>query len=316
MLQISRGQISFGGRFLLALVAAALVSWPLAAQRLPVKPGDWVRVGLTDSAALGRWREAAVLAATGRGVLLSRGAFGKDTVALALNPAVRLQLRRRSAWPLLAGTLAGAGAGVALGAIVPPSTLGAWWGERTPGHRAEMVYFGLAGAVSGWVAGWLLGSARWQEVPLGEEGLAFRVAPLSRTSARKARFGRLQRWEVFSATEEDFAAFFWAHRDSLRSIEGLWEIQPAGRGEGGIAVVRDGRYPGWEYVGVRYGRATEASGRIVFALRAGERAGGYEVRDTDGSGPAFPAVLDGDVFRIALGSRIEEWRRQRLVPPR
>ncbi len=257
-----------------------------------------------------------MLAATGRGVLLSRGAFGADTVALALNRAVRLQLRRRSAWPLLAGTLAGAGAGVALGAIVPPGTLGAWWGERTPGHRAEMVYFGLAGAVSGWVAGWLLGSARWLEVPLAEEGFAFRVAPLNRTSARKARFGRLQRWEVFSATEEDFAAFFWAHRDSLRSIEGLWEIQPAGRGEGGIAVVRDDRYPGWEYVGVRYGRAGELSGRIAFALRAGERAGAYEVRDADDAGPAFRAVLDGDVLRIAFGPGIEEWHRQRLVPPR
>ena len=273
-------------------------------------------MGLTDSAALGRWREAAVLAATGRGVLLSRGALGPDTVALALNPAVRLQLRHRSAWPLVVGTLAGAGAGVALGALVSPSTLGTWWGERTPGHRAEMVYFGLAGAVSGWVAGWLFGPVRWQEVPLGEEGFAFHVAPLTRTSERTARFGRLEPWRVFPASEEDFAAFFWAHRDSLRAIEGLWEIQPAGRGEGGIAVVRDGRYPGWDYVGVRCGRAAELSGRIAFVLRAGDRAGAYEVHDTDGSGPTFPAVLEGDVLRIEFGSRIEEWHRQRLVPPR
>jgi len=305
-----------GGCLQLVLLAAASVSTPLAAQRLPVKAGDWVRVGLTDSAALGRWREAAVLAATGRGVLLSRGAFGWDTVALALNPAVRLQLRYRSAWPLVAGTLAGAGTGVALGALVSPATLGSWWGERTPGHRAEMVYFGLAGALTGWLAGWLLRPARWQEVPLGEEGFAFRVAPLTRTGQPSARFGKLERWQVFPASEEDFAAFFWAHRDSLRAIEGLWEIQPAGRGEGGIAVVRDGRYPGWDYVGVRYGRAAELSGRIAYVLRAGHRAGTYEVHDTEGSGPAFPAVLDGDVLRIQFGSRIEEWYRQRLVPPR
>lgn len=316
MLSGCRGRASWGGRCQLALVAAALVSAPLAAQRLPVKRGDWVRVSLADSAALGRWREAAVLAATGRGVLLSRGAFGADTVALALNPAVRLQLRRRPAWPLVAGTLAGAGAGVALGAIVPPSTLGAWWGERTPGHRAEMVYFGLAGAVSGWVAGWLFGPPRWQEVPLGEEGMAFRVAPLTRTSGRNARFGRVERWEVFPATEEDFAGFFWAHRDSLRAIEGLWEIQPAGRGEGGIAVVRDERYPGWEYVGISYGQAAELSGRIVFVFRAGEGAGAYEVHDTDGPGPAFRAVLAGDVLRIAFAARVEQWHRRPLVPPR
>lgn len=304
----------------LVLLAAVLPWSPVRAQRLPVEPGDRVRVAVTDSAELGRWLEVNVVAATRMGVLLSSGSFGTDTIPLALNPSVRLAVRRKRGSSLILGTLGGLGFGVSAGAMAPPNTLGGWWGEKTPGHRAEMIYFGLAGTLLGWTASWLFAPPRWQEIPLTADGFAFRVAPLTRASDKRARFGKLERWQVFPATEDDFAAFFWAHRDSLEAIEGIWELLPVGEYDDRVAIARDDRYHGWEYVAVslpRRGSFDRPQGRIVWALRRRPEPGRFDLHEVDSPNLARVAVRQAAVQDDVLQVRypfVREWGRVQLSP--
>ena len=72
-------------KVLWAVSALASSASPVHAQRLPVEPGNRVRVGVPDSAALGRWLEGNVVAAT-RMVSLSSilGALGLTAGAVFL----------------------------------------------------------------------------------------------------------------------------------------------------------------------------------------------------------------------------------------
>ena len=276
-----------------------------------------------DSAARDRWREGNVVGATRIGVLLSGRSFGADTVPVPLDPTIRLQVRRKRASSLILGTIGGLGLGVGLGAVSPPNTLGSWWGERTPGHRAEVIYFGLAGAVLGWTASWLFAPPSWQEVRLTPAGIASGVAPLNREGVRRARFGRLERWDTFSPTEDDFAAFFWAHRDSLHVIEGIWEQLPLATADDRMAIVRDLRYPGWEYVAVSLPRRRsmfldQPRGRIVWALRRQSDAASFEIVEVENPNLARGLVREG-VLRddvLQLRTPLIEWARVRVAPPR
>lgn len=262
------------------------------------------------------------MAATGRGLLLSGGSFGADTLPLALDSSIRLQVRRKHTSFLMLGTAGGLALGVGVGALVPPSTLGSWWGEKTPGHRAEMIYFGLAGAVLGWTASWLLAPPRWQEVRLAPAGIASTLAPLTRERGRRARFGRLERWDVFSPTEDDFAAFFWAHRDSLDFIEGIWQRLPVAVADERVAIVRDRRYPGWEYVAVslprRSGSFDRPLGRIIWALRRGPEPGTFELFEVENPNLTRSLVRDAVARDNVLQIRtlLVEWARVPLSPPR
>jgi hypothetical protein len=148
------------------LGAPSAVASPAQGHPPPVEPGDRVRVALADSATVGEWREARVLRATSLGVLLSGRSFGSDTVAVPLSPGVRVQVWQRSSSRQLLGAVVGLGLGVGTGALVPGNTLGTWWGERTPGHRAEMVYFGMAGTVLGWVVTWIVAPGSWRDLHL------------------------------------------------------------------------------------------------------------------------------------------------------
>ena len=309
---------------LFALVALALdPQSSIGAQRLPVEAGNRVRVAAVDSAAMDRWREGNVVAATQIGVLLSGRSFGSDTIPIPLDPTIRLQVRRKRASSLVLGTVGGMGLGLGLGAVAPSNTLGSWWGEKTPGHRAEMVYFGIAGAVLGWTASWLFASPQWYEVRLAPTGMASTLAPLTRAGGRTARFGKLERWEAFSATEDDFKAFFWAHRDSLHVIEGLWERLPIATVDEHIAIVRDGRYPGWEYVAVALPQRRsmfidQPRGRIVWALRRHSAPGTFEIIDVDNPnlarGLVRDAVLRDDILQVR--TLLTEWARVPLAPRR
>ncbi len=304
---------------LLVVTALGVLVSPVRAQRLPVEPGNRVRVAALDSAELDRWREGKVVAATRLGVLLSGRSFGPDTIPIPLDPSIRLQVRRKRASGLVLGTAGGLVLGVGIGAIAPPSTLGSWWGEKTPGHRAEIIYFGLAGAAVGWLGSWLLAPARWQDVPLTMTGVAVSPVPLTRTAGRPARFGRLERWTFFPPTETDFNAFFWAHRDSLHAIEGIWELRFASTRDARIAIVRDDRYPGWEYIALWIVRARDVdvrAGRIIWALRRRSEPDAFDVHETDEPGPAWDATLDNGMLRIRYGTPLAEWVRQPPTPPR
>jgi len=300
-------------KVLWAVSALASSASPVHAQRLPVEPGNRVRVGVPDSAALGRWLEGNVVAATRMGVLLSAGSFGADTVPVPLNPSVRLQVQRRSISHLALGTAAGLGIGVGVGAMGPDR-----WGDDKPGNRAEIIYGVLAGTVVGWTATWLLGPRRWHEVPLTTGGVA--VTPLTRPSAGNARWGKLERWTAFTPTEADFAAFFWTHRDSLHAIEGIWELQPMAVNDERIAIVRDERYAGWGHIAVSLPRPRSTDrpdGRIVWALRRRSEPGAvFDVRETEGPGPALDAVVQDGVLRIRYPTYLAEWSRVPLSPPR
>lgn len=299
---------------MLVLLALGVVASPVRAQRLPVEAGDRVRVAAPDSAGPGQWREGNVLAATRLGVLLSGRSFGGDTVPVALNPSIRLQISRRSIPHVALGTVAGFAIGAGFGAVGPDQ-----WADDRSGHTGEVVVGALIGTLAGWGASWLFGPRRWNELSFAAGG-AVTPAPLIRVSGRQARFGRLERWQVFPATEEDFGAFFWAHRDSLHVIEGLWQRLPA-TNDDRVAIVRDDRYPDWAYVAVSLPRLRaldQPQGRIIWALRRRREAGSYELFEIEVSGVARGGTEEVLVRDDALQIRpsMREWVRVPLSPPR
>ena len=115
----------------------------------------------------------------------------------------------------------------------------------------------------------------------------------------------------FDPTEPDFAAFFWAHRDSLQPIEGIWDLQPRATADLQIAIVRDTRYEGWAYVAIllpprfRYHSFRE-DGTVLFVARPAGHPGAYEIREVEWP-QSSPASLQGTVLRIRLADTVEEW---------
>jgi hypothetical protein len=292
-----------------------VVAAPAWGQRVPLSRGDHIRVTNPDSPA-GRWLEGHVLQASRIGVLLAPLHAAHDSVAVPLISPVRLQVPRRSALTVLLGTAIGSILGGVAGALIPE---GALWSDGRPGHAGEVVMGAFGGAALGWVATWVLGSKRWEDIPLSDRGFA--VAPLSRTPRRRAHIGHVERWRAFSPTEQDFAAFFWAHRDSLQPIEGIWRMQPRA-GQTGVdarvAIVRDTRYEGWAYVAIvlpsklRYYSAVD--GTVLFVARHAEQPGAYEVRSVDSPGPSSLALLRDNVLRVRYADTAVEWWKEPETP--
>jgi hypothetical protein len=260
--------------------------------------------------------EGDVLQASRIGVLLAPLHASEDSVAVPLMSPVRLQVPRRSALTVFLGTGIGSILGGVAGALIREGTL---WSDGRPGHTGEVVMGAFGGAALGWAATWLLGSKRWEDIPLSDRG--FPVAPLSRTPSHRAHMGHVERWRAFSATEQDFGAFFWAHRDSLQPIEGIWRLQPRA-GQTGVdtrvAIVRDSRYEGWAYVAVllpsklRY--YSDVDGTVFFVARRAAQPGAYEVRSVDSPGPSSPAELQGSVLRVRFADMAVEWWKEPETP--
>ena len=296
---------------LLLLAALCVTAAPAWSQRVPLSPGEHIRVTNPDSLG-GRWLEGHVLQATRIGVLLAPLDAVHDSVPVPLIPPARLQVPRRSALTVLLGTAVGSILGGAAGALIPEGTL---WSAGRPGHAGEVVMGAFGGAALGWAATWVLGSKRWEDIPLSDRGVA--VAPLSRTPSHTAHVGHVERWTAFAPTEQDFAAFFWAHRDSLQPIEGIWRMQPQAGQTGGdtrIAIVRDTRYAGWAYVAIllpsmlRY--YSRKDGTVWFVARPAAQPGAYEVRSVDSPGLSWPAMLQDNVLRIRYADVVAEWRKE------
>jgi hypothetical protein len=286
-----------------------------------------VRAASADSAATGLWRVGTVLRATRLGVLVRE--VDADTVPVPLDGSQRIQVRRRPNGSVLLGGGIGALAGGVLGATALRSTFGASWGD--PGVAAEVVGFGLAGAVLGSGIGVLLRPARWEEIPV--TALGYPVAPYTRHTP-PVPFTRAERWDVFPATEDDFAAFFAFWEDSLQPVEGLWEIDPMrttsvietslGSAVPRVAIVRDARYEGHDYVAVRLpsrdgGTRAREAGLVLFALRPTERPFVYEVRYTAAgrrSGVHWAELGQGQLsFRFRDDVGVEEWVKLPLGRP-
>lgn len=301
------------------LLCAGGQAGAIAAQSVPLRPGNTVRTVSSDSAATGLWRVGTVLRATRLGVLVR--SEGADTVPVPLDGSQRIQVRRRSNGRVLLGGGVGALAGGVLGATALGSTFGASWGD--PGVGAEVVGFGLAGALLGSGIGLLLRPARWEEIPV--TSLGYPVASYTRR-ASPVPLTKTERWDVFPATDGDFAAFFAFWEDSLQPVEGLWEIDPIrttsviesrlGSAVPRIAIVRDPRYEGYDYIAVRLpsrdgGTRARDAGLVLFALRPTERPFVYEVRYT-ASGQrqgVHWAELGQEqlIFRFRDDSSVEEW---------
>ncbi|GBD32657.1 hypothetical protein HRbin33_01630 [bacterium HR33] len=307
-------------RALRILALGALASaQPLAAQRLPFQPGVKARVAAVDSASRDLWLSGKVLYVTRAGLLLDPEQREGDTVAVRFSNRIRLQVQRTPASNFLVGGGIGLAVGAALGATAFSSAFGATWGDEGP--VGEIIGFGLLGAIAGTGLGYLLGPKRWEDIRVSDRGIE--PAPLNRISQRKASFGTAERWQVFPPTEEDFAAFFTAWVDSLDPIEGIWELVPSGIQEPQlVAVVRDDRYPGYEYVAVRLrhreAEARYAEGLVVWVMRRTERVGEYEVRRTQRAyavGVERAALTPrGLIIRDALRGP-EEWVKAVPAPP-
>jgi hypothetical protein len=280
---------------------------------VPLSPGDRVRVTNPDSLS-GQWLEGDVLQATRIGVLLTPVGAPHDSVPVPLALPARLEIRRRSSLGVLLGTGIGAIVGGTAGAFVPEGT--PLWSDGRPGHTGEVVIGTVGGAVLGWAAMWFLGSKHWEEIPLSSRGIA--VAPLARPPRHEAHFGHDEHWVLFDPTEQDFAAFFWAHRDSLQPIEGIWQLQPRAVVDSQIAIVRDTRYAGWDYVAVwlpsRMRHYGLDAGTVLFVARRADQPEVYEIRYVDAPGQSCLAVVQGTVLHIRLADTVEEWWQQPETP--
>jgi hypothetical protein len=204
------------------LVAALCVSAaPAWGQRVPLSPRERIRV--TNPASQGgKWLEGHLLRVTRIGVLLAPLHTAHDSVPVPLIAPVRLQVRRRSGLSVLLET----GIGPSWAAWRARSS--PLWSDGRPGHTGEVVIGAFGGAMLGWAATWFLGSKGWEDIRLSDRGFA--VAALSRTPRHVAHLGHGERWLQFDPTARDFAAFFWAHRDSLQPIEGNLASAAAGGG--------------------------------------------------------------------------------------
>ena len=306
------------------LLALALVCWApvdqALAQRVPLNAGSTVRLAPADSAAQVVWRTGTVLTATRLGVLVRASDPPGDTVPVPLNGSVRIQVKRHVNRSVLLGGGLGVVLGGVLGGTLLHSTFGASWGD--PSVAGEVVGFGLLGGLTGAGVGLLARSVRWDEIPLTSRG--FPIAPLTRAT-RQVPLTKRERWQAFPPTEGDFAAFFAHWEDSLEVVEGVWELEdvsgPAGTTARFLAgtrtaIVRDGRYEGYDYVAVRLALRggtiqTRDVGVIIFAMRQGERPGFFEMRYTSGSersGSHLVEFRDGELeFRYGAEPTIERW---------
>ncbi|HXV85612.1 MAG TPA: hypothetical protein VD793_02880, partial [Gemmatimonadales bacterium] len=200
----------------LSLVAAVPTA---AAQLLPIKPGDHIRVAPADSAELGLWTAGTALDVT-RTSLLYQPEGTAEPVRVALGRDVRVHVGSASPVRAVLWGAVGATVGTVLGATILSK---AFDGEQLgTGWKQEAVGFGTIGVLAGIVAGMAVGPRRWEDVPLTDAGIP--AAPLTRAPNPPARFGERSNWRVFPATESQFMAFFQVHRDSLLPMEGIWQI--------------------------------------------------------------------------------------------
>ncbi len=157
---------------LVAVLAVTPFISVTAQQRLPVKPGDLVRITAPD---LGINKYTGVLGAVDRDTLT----VGRTRVALA--SVARLDVRWGRKDHVVMGGLIGFVAGAAVGGVIgyaggddPPASCFMFC---TAGDKARVsgVLLGGAGAVVGLIAGAFIKSDRWKEVPL--ERLSVSIVP-------------------------------------------------------------------------------------------------------------------------------------------
>jgi hypothetical protein len=293
---------------------AMLAAWGLAAartmpaQQLPLRAGDLARIAAGDSASQVLWRVGRVLWVT-RDQLVLRPDNGGDSIGVALNPSVRLAVARPSPGQALLWGAGGLLVGAGLGGTVFSS---AFDGETLAHGRAmEAMAFGAIGAVVGMVAGMAAGPRQWREIPLTDAGIA--GARLTGTAGRPAQFNTRSYWTSFPTTEADFTAFFAAHQDSLNSLEGVWEM--LGMTERGlthprVAIVRDSRYEGYDYVAVRLPApgATFPAGRGLVTMAFKSEAGGsFVARSVTSRVNLRAELMEGELLLARADGSVEKW---------
>lgn len=156
----------------------------------------------------------------------------------------------------------------------------------------------------------------------------FAITPLSRSAPTESvPFSKTERWREFEPTEASFGEFFAHWKDSLHPIEGVWELDPGqstrvrgwrfGSPLPRVAIVRDSRYEGYDYIGIEMPARSRALppgylARVLFALRPLEYSGFFDVRYTGSGGRrgVYRVELFEDwwlEFQFAGGTEIEVW---------
>lgn len=281
----------------------------IPAQQLPLGPGDVVRVATGDSARQELWRVGRVLWVTREALFLIPDG-GADSVGVALNESVRLAVARPSTGHALLWGVGGMGVGAALGATVLSS---AFDGENLAHGRAmETFGFGSLGGLIGMVAGMAAGPRRWRDIPLNAGGIA--ATRFVQTGARPAQFGARSYWTSFPTTEQDFTSFFATNSDSLTALEGVYEILGmSARGQLAhqrVAIVRDARYEGFDYVAVQLPLpgATFPQGRGVVTMAFRPSANGaYDARGARGGVDLRVELFAGELILTRRDGSQEKW---------
>lgn len=298
-----------------AVLLAGATMVPVAqAQRLPISAGNTVRVASHDSAASGIWLRGRVLSASRRGLLMTSSLPRPDTLAVEFSENMLLEVRRRPASRVLMGGGIGLATGAIMGATVMSSALGNNWAGAGPAN--EIIGLGFAGFLLGAAASWLIVPRRWESIALSDGRIA--PAPLERPVPRTVSLARPEQWRAFQPTNEDFTGFFTAWVDSLDPVEGIWDLNPVGSQQlARVAIARDRRYAGYEYVAVRLPiaglalPASETRGRIAWVLRRSEVPGQYEIAYPEGvQGSAHDvATVDVNNLLIRRVGTLEDWSR-------
>lgn len=75
-------------------------------------------------------------------------------------------------------------------------------------------------------------------------------------------------WSEFAAFELNFKRYFDERGRDVERIEGIWSPETSSRAQ--FAIVRDRRYPDYDYIAVRVLESGAGRGEIVAALRSAE----------------------------------------------
>lgn len=257
---------------------------PAFAQRLPFAQGSRVRVRgarlilyiveFGQAYDTTRWFAGTVVDGTRESLSLMPDT-GRGLTLAMFSESTRLQIHRGRRSPTVPGTILGLTVGAGLGVTVLSSVFGDENLSDAQGRIFGAVVFGAAGALAGGLVASRIGEDRWEEVPLADGRIP--VAPHPVADARPQTVGSTWRWSRFRPTDEDFVGFFVGHIHELEPLEGLWETDtPGGRR---VAIVRDPRVEGFDYIVVRVarGRVRPDDGEIIAALRASDRADEYEL---------------------------------------
>jgi hypothetical protein len=257
-----------------------------------------------------RWIDATVDNPSSRALSLVTSEEPLGTIII--NESTRLQLYQGRRSPTKLSAAIGAVVGGSLSGLLFRNSFGR---DETAFATSQAIVVGAAaGALLGTMLGVsVLGHAQWADVPIERGHIVYPPLDPSSSNVIEASFSIRQWWTRFDPTESTFEAFFQEYQPRLHAIEGVyWNAREGGR----AAIVRDNRYPEFQYVMVNLQQEARFPigreiGEIVAVIRVVEPSR-YEIRYVPSTSPlTYPAQLTAESLNILRRGTTEQWVRAR-----